>query len=46
MAETLSVRFVGVDGQSMPEETLKRVLENCEAYLLAGLEYGQYPIRH
>ena len=28
----------------MPEESLKRVLENCEAYLLAGLEYGQYPI--
>lgn len=29
----------------MPEETLKQVLANCEAYLLAGLEYGEYPIR-
>jgi len=29
----------------MPEETLLHVLKNIEAYLLAGLEYGQYPIR-
>lgn len=28
----------------MPEETLLRVLKNVETYLLAGLEYGQYPI--
>jgi uroporphyrinogen decarboxylase-like protein len=32
-------------GTSMPEASLKHLLENCEAYLLAGLEFGEYPIR-
>jgi len=30
---------------AMSEEILERVLENCEAYLRAGLECGRYPIR-
>jgi len=29
----------------MPEAMLRRVLDNCEAYLMAGVELGQYPIR-
>jgi len=29
---------------TMPEPTLKRVLDNCEAYLMAGVEYGPYPL--
>lgn len=32
-------------GTGMSEDMLKRVLANCEAFVLAGLEYGQYPIR-
>ena len=32
-------------GQARDETTKKRIYDNCEAYLLAGLEYGQYPIR-
>ena len=28
----------------MPEEQLRRALANAEAYLLAALQYGQYPI--
>ena len=24
---------------------LDRILDNCKAYLMAGLEYGQYPIK-
>jgi len=31
-------------GTGLTEEALGRVLANCEAYLLAGLEYGSYPI--
>ena len=27
------------------EALLERLLANCEAYIEAGLEYGQYPIR-
>lgn len=30
---------------TMTEQELDRVIANCEAYLLAGLEFGQYPIR-
>jgi len=30
---------------AMPDEAMRRVIQNCEAYILAGLEYGQYPIR-
>ncbi len=29
----------------MPEELAARVLDNIEAYLQAGLDFGQYPIR-
>ena len=25
-------------------EQLAKIIENCEAYMLAGLEYGSYPI--
>ena len=30
---------------TMTDQELDRVIANCEAYLLAGLEFGQYPIR-
>ena len=32
-------------GTDMSDRVLRRVLANGEAYLLAGLKYGQYPIR-
>ena len=32
-------------GTAMPDEILERVLANCEAYLLAGLNHGHYPTR-
>jgi len=37
----------GAGGTSvqMPEQELLKAIENCEAYLLAGLEFGQYPIK-
>ena len=35
----------GGTSTAMPEETFGRVIANCEAYMEAGLEYGQYPIR-
>ncbi|MCX7012874.1 MAG: hypothetical protein NTW86_10015 [Candidatus Sumerlaeota bacterium] len=31
-------------GTDMPEEDMMRVIRNCETYILAGLEFGQYPI--
>jgi len=33
-------------GIAMTDETLERVLANIEAYLIAGLEFGEYPIRN
>lgn len=29
----------------MSDAVVARVIDNCEAYMLAGLEYGRYPIR-
>jgi len=43
-----SLRTSGGDagtGTTVADDVMARILENCEAYLLAGLEFGQYPIR-
>ncbi len=40
---TLSTSGSGTDDAD-PDENMPRVIENCVAYLEAGLEYGQYPI--
>ena len=43
-----SLRTSGATGGTstlMASEDMERVLENCEAYLLAGLEFGQYPVQ-
>jgi uroporphyrinogen-III decarboxylase len=29
----------------VPDEVMARILDNVEAYILAGLEFGAYPIR-
>jgi hypothetical protein len=43
-----SLRTSGGDagtGVSVTEDVMNRIIANCEAYLLAGVELGQYPIR-
>ena len=37
--------YANTGGVTMTEAELRRVFANCEAYLLAGLELGPYPIR-
>jgi len=39
-----SLRTTGADGATRNYEQLVKFIENFEAYMLAGLEYGDYPI--
>jgi len=41
---TLAPSGAGTDDAD-PDEVMPRTIENCEAYMLAALEYGEYPIR-
>ncbi|MHB9026423.1 MAG: uroporphyrinogen decarboxylase family protein [Armatimonadota bacterium] len=41
---TLATSGAGTDDDD-PAENMPRVIENCVAYIEAGLEYGEYPIK-
>lgn len=41
---TLALTGAGTDDAD-PDENMPRVIENCVAYIEAGLEFGSYPIR-